>query len=46
MDILWRINNTEDSFSPIQIPNYSFLVKTDVSKSGWGVVFDKETTGG
>ena len=46
MDILWRIKNTEDSFSPMQIPNYSVLVKTDASKSGWGVIFDKETTGG
>ena len=46
MDILWRINNIEDSFSPIQIPNCSFLLKTDVSKSGWGAIFDKETTSG
>ena len=46
MDILWLINNIEDSFSPIQIPNCSFLLKTNVSKSGWGAIFDKETAGG
>ena len=46
MDILWWINNTEDSFSPIQIPNCSFLLKTDASKSGWGAIFDREATGG
>ena len=46
LTILWWINNTEDSFSPIQIPNCSFLLKTDASKSGWGAIFDKETTGG
>ena len=46
MDILWWINNTEDSFSPMQIPDCSFLKKTDASKSGWGSSFDKETTGG
>ena len=34
MDILWRINNIEDSVSPIQIPNCSFLLKTDASKLG------------
>ena len=27
MDILWWINNIEDSFSPIQIPNCSFFIK-------------------
>ena len=43
MDILWWINNIEDSFSPIQIPNCSFLLKTDASKSRWGA---EETTGG
>ena len=41
MDILWWINNIEDSFSPIQIPNCSILLKTDVSKSSWGAIFDK-----
>ena len=46
MDILWWINNTEDSFSLMQIPDCSFLKKTDASKSGWGSSFDKETTGG
>ena len=46
MDILWWINNNEDSFSPIQIPNCSFLLKTDASKSGWSAIFDKESTGG
>ena len=46
MDILWWINNIEDSFSPIQIPNCSFLLKTDASKSGWGAIFNKESTGG
>ena len=46
MDILWWINNIEDSFSPIQIPNCSFLLKTDASKSGWGAIFDREATGG
>ena len=46
MDILWSINNIEDSFSPIQIPNCGFLLKTDGSKSGWGAIFDKEATGG
>ena len=25
---------------------YKLLLKTDASKSGWGVIFDKETTGG
>ena len=45
MDILWSINNTEDSFSPIKIPNCSFLLKTDASKLGWGAIFDKESTG-
>ena len=39
MDILWWINNTEGSFYPIQIPNCSFLLKTDPSKSGWGANF-------
>ena len=43
MDILWWINNIEDSFSPIQIPNCSFLLKADASKSGWD---PEETTGG
>ena len=38
--------NIEGSFSSIQIPNCSFLLTTDVSKSGWGAIFDKETTGG
>ena len=46
MDILWWINNIEDSFSPIQIPNCSFLLNSDASKSGWGAIFDKESTGG
>ena len=46
MDILWWINNTEDSFSPIQVPNCSFLLKTGASKSGWGAIFNKESTGG
>ena len=46
MDILWWIKNIEDSFSPMQIPNCSFLLKTDGSKSGRGAIFDKETTGG
>ena len=46
MDILWLINNIEDSFSPIQIPNCSFLLKTNVSKAGWGAICDKETAGG
>ena len=38
--------NIEGSFSSIQIPNCSFLLTTDMSKSGWGAIFDKETTGG
>ena len=46
MDILWWMNNIEHSFSPMQIPNCSFLLKADASKSGWGAIFDKETTGG
>ena len=46
MGILWWINNTEDSFSPIQIPNCSFLLKTYESKTGWSATFDKETTDG
>ena len=46
MDILWWINNTKHSFSPMQIPNCSFLLKIDAPKSGWGSIFDKETTGG
>ena len=46
MDILCLINNTEDSFSPIQIPNCSFLLKRNVSKPAWGAIFDKETAGG
>ena len=47
MDILWWINNTEHSFSPIQIPNCSsFLLKTDASKLGWDAIFDKESTSG
>ena len=46
MDILWWIHNIEDFFTPIQIPNCSFLLKTDASKSGWNVIFDKETTDG
>ena len=41
MDISWWINNIEDSFSLTQIPNCS-LLKTDVSKSDWGAIFDKE----
>ena len=45
MDIFWWINNTEDSFSPIQVPNCSFLLKTNASESGWGTIFDKESTG-
>ena len=45
MDILWWINNIEDSFSPIQIPNCSFLLKTDASKSVWDAIFDREATG-
>ena len=46
MDILWRINNTEDSYSSKQIPNFIFLLKADASQLGWGAIFDKETTGG
>ena len=46
MDILWWISNIEDSFSPMQIPDCRFLLKTDASKSGCGAIFDKETTGG
>lgn len=46
MNILWWISNTEDLFSPIQIPACSFLLKGDASKSGCGTIFDKETTGG
>ena len=46
MDILLWINNIKDSFSPIQIPNGSFLIKTDADKSGWGAIFDKESSGG
>ena len=45
MDIFWWINNTEDSFSPIQVPNCSFLLKTNASELGWGTIFDKESTG-
>ena len=46
IDILSWTNNTEDSFSPIQIPNFTYLLKTDVSKSGWDAIFDKEATSG
>ena len=46
MDILWWIINIEDSFSPIKIQNCRFLLKADASKSGWGAMSDKETTGG
>ena len=46
MDILWWIINIEDSFSPIQIQNCRFLLNADASKSGWGAMSDKETTGG
>ena len=46
IDFLWWINNTEHLFSPVQIPNCSVLLKTDASKSGWGSIFDKKTTGG
>ena len=45
-DILQWINNAEDSFSPIQISNSSFLLKTDAFISGWGAIFDKEITDG
>ena len=44
MEILWWINNIDDSFSPIQIPNCSSLLKTDASKSSWGAIYDKEST--
>ena len=40
MDLLWWINSTDDSFSPIKIPHCSLLLKTDASKSGWGAIFD------
>ena len=56
MDILWWINNIENlqyylstikcPFSPIEIPNRSFLFKTDASKSSWAAIFDKKATGG
>ena len=46
MDILWWINNTEDSFSPIQIPSCRFLLKADASKSGWGEIFNEKSTAG
>ena len=36
----------KDSFSPKQVPNCSFLLEADASKSGWGAIFDTETTGG
>ena len=42
MDISWWINNIEDSFSLTQIPNCSFLLKTDVSKSDWGATLIKK----
>ena len=41
MDLLWWINSTDDSFSPIKIPHCSLLLKTDASKSGWEAIFDK-----
>ena len=46
MDILWWINEIKDLFSPMQIPNSSFLLKGDASKTGWGAIFDKKTAGG
>ena len=46
VDISWWINNIKDTFSPIPIPNCSFLLKTDVSKSGLGAIFDKEVNCG
>ena len=45
MDILWQVINIEDSFNPVQSPNCSFFLN-DASTSGWGAIFDKETTGG
>ena len=45
MDIVWWINNIEDSFNPIQTLNCSFLLKTDSSKSDCAI-FEKETPGG
>ena len=41
MDLLWLINSTDDSFSPIKIPHCSLLLKKDASKSGWEAIFDK-----
>ena len=38
--------NIEDSFSPIKIPNCSFLLKANASTPGWGAIFNKETNGG
>ena len=46
IDILWWINNTEDSFSPIKIPSYNFLLKADASKSGWVQFLIKKPTCG
>ena len=45
MDIWWWINNLENLYGPMQIPSCSILLKTDAPKSGWGAIFDKETTG-
>ena len=39
MGIIWWINNIEDLFSSIQIPNCSFLLKADASRAGVEVQF-------
>ena len=45
MDIFWWIKNIEDSFSQMQIPNCSFLLKTDASESSWGAFLIKKAEG-
>ena len=43
INIICWMNNIEDSFSPIQIPNCTFLLKTDASKSGWAQFLIKKS---
>lgn len=45
-DILWWLNNIGISFNPIHRKINEFALQTDASKTGWGAVFNRESTGG
>lgn len=45
-DIIWWKNNVLESFNHIRLGNPLFTITADASKTGWGAVFNKTSTGG